>query len=42
LKPGAKRLGHINARRKSILFISQGIGFDPYDAIDTPKSPHRA
>lgn len=34
----AKRLGHVNARRKSILYISQGIGFDPYDAIDTPKS----
>ena len=34
----AKGLGHINARRKSILFFSAGLDFDPYDAIDTPKS----
>ena len=34
----ARALGHVEARRKSILLISQGTGFDPYDAIDMPKS----
>lgn len=34
----ARGLGHINARRKSILFFSRGLDFDPYDAIDTPTS----
>ena len=34
----AEALGHIEARRKSILYIGAGPGFDPYDAIDMPKS----
>jgi len=34
----ARALGHVEARRKSILFISRSIGFDPYDAIDMPRS----
>jgi VWFA-related protein len=34
----AAALGHINARRKSILFISGRLEFDPYDAVDMPKS----
>ena len=34
----AEALGHIEARRKSILYIGRGPGFDPYDAIDMPKS----
>lgn len=34
----ASALRHIEARRKSILFISRSIGFDPYDAIDMPRS----
>jgi VWFA-related protein len=34
----ARSLDHIEARRKSVLFISDGLGFDPFDAIDTPKS----
>ena len=34
----ARSLAHIEARRKSILYISNGIGFDPFDAIDRPTS----
>ena len=34
----ARAIGHIDARRKSILYISEGLGVDPYDAIDLPKS----
>lgn len=34
----AEALGHIEARRKSILYIGGGPGFDPYDAIDMPTS----
>ena len=34
----AKELSHIDARRKSIIYISERLVFDPYDAIDTPKS----
>jgi VWFA-related protein len=34
----AKSLSHIEARRKSILYVSSGLEIDPYDAVDTPKS----
>ena len=34
----AEALGHLEARRKSILYIGRGPGFDPYDAIDMPTS----
>ena len=34
----ARALAHIEARRKSIIYISGGLDVDPYDAIDMPKS----
>jgi VWFA-related protein len=34
----ARALGHIEVRRKSILYIGGGLSFDPYDAIDMPRS----
>jgi VWFA-related protein len=34
----ARALSHIEARRKSIIYIGGNPGFDPYDAIDRPKS----
>jgi VWFA-related protein len=34
----ARSLAHIEARRKSIIYISHGLDVDPYDAVDTPTS----
>jgi VWFA-related protein len=33
-----RALSHIEAKRKSILFLAGGLAIDPYDAIDMPKS----
>src|SRR5688572_29937640 len=34
----AGELSHIDARRKSIIYISERLAFDPYDAVDLPRS----
>lgn len=34
----ARALSHIEARRKSIIYVSDGLDIDPYDAVDTPTS----
>jgi VWFA-related protein len=34
----ARSLSHIEARRKSIIYISESLLFDPYDAVDNPTS----